>query len=516
MKLTKQMINYNMNLTKQIVNYNTNLTKHFKKVLEKSCDNKKILGIKKNKQWEWTTRNSLQKKISYCIDILSYQNIGLNDRIMFKGKNSVEWVAWNIATNALGAIWVPLYDNQSDKYVNHIIDDCEPSLFITNDTYNKVNILRPHIEELSYEKEIPFNDKSEIANLIYTSGTTGKPKGVILTHKNINSNLLAIQKRFYDLDREKEYTSLNILPWAHIYGLTTELYYNLLNNNKIAISSGPEFFLKELKEIKPDLIYLVPRILQMIKNKLEFLDKPIIDKVLPFVLKYIFGENLLTIFIGGAQLDDATKNFFIKHKVSFCEGYGCTETSPMISVNHTINPRDINSIGKVMDNLIIDIINNEICVSGPSIMKGYWNNEKATQEVLFTKNNNVYYRTGDEGYLKDGFLYYTGRIKENYKLSNGKFVNVNETENIIKKYTTLPFMIYGDNKTYNIIIIEKNSNINENIINKINKELDSYLQIKKILIIEEGTFQQFMTPKMSLKRKKIEKYLLIKIKEIYE
>ena len=499
-----------------MINYNMNLTKHFKKVLEKSCGNKKILGIKKNNQWDWTTRDSLQKKVSYCIDILSYQSIGLNDRIMFKGKNSVEWVAWNIATNALGAIWVPLYDNQSDNYVNHIIDDCKPSLFITDDIYNKVNIIRPNIEELSYKKEIPVNDKSEIANLIYTSGTTGKPKGVILTHKNIYSNLSAIQKRFHDLDHEKELTSLNILPWAHIYGLTAELYYNLLNNNKVAISSGPEHFVKELKEINPDLLYLVPRILQMIKGKLELFEKPLVDKILPYLLKYIFGPNLITIFIGGAQLDETTKKFFIKHGINMCEGYGCTETSPMISVNHLSNPRDINSVGKVMDNLIIDIIDKEICVGGPSIMKGYWNNEKATNKVLFKKNNNIYYRTGDEGYLKDGFLYYTGRSKENYKLSNGKFVNVNETENIIKKYTSLPFMIYGDNKEYNIIIMEKSSNIDEKIIKQINKELDSFLKIKKILKVDEGTFQQFMTPKMSLKRKELEKYLTKFIKEIYK
>lgn len=494
-----------------------NLTKQFKKILENETKkNCKILGSKDKNTWNWITRNNLQKNVTYCIDTLVKQNVGLNDRIMFKGNNSKEWVAWNIATNALGAIWVPLYNNQSKDYVNHIIQDCEPKLFITNDEYNKVNILRPTIGELSYENEISYENKSEISKLIYTSGTTGKPKGVILTHENILSNINSIQTRFSDLDKEKEFTSLNILPWAHIYGLTAELYYNLLNNNKVAISNGPENFLNELKEIKPDLLYLVPRVLQMIKNKLEFLDKPIIDKILPYILKQIFGPNLLTVFIGGAQLDESTKNFYIKHKVNLCEGYGCTETSPMVSVNHINSPRDVNSIGKVMDNLIIKIVNNEICVSGPSIMKGYWNNKEATDEVFFTENNNIFYKTGDEGYLKDGFLYYTGRIKENYKLLNGKFVNVNENENIIKKYTSTPFMIYGDNKDYNIMLIEKSSNINESLLKKINNELDSYLKIKKIMYIKEGTFQKFMTPKMSLKRKEIEKHLKNEINKVYQ
>lgn len=492
-----------------------NLSARFQSVLH-SHPTKKILGFKTNNTWKWITRDELKNKVLYCVDVLKDQNISLHDRIMYKGNNSVNWAAWSIATNSMGAIFVPLYNNQNDNYVNHIIEDCEPKLFITNDKHDKVNLLKDHIEDHTFDGIVPVNEKSDISKLIYTSGTTGKPKGVMLTHQNIMHNIQNIEKRFHDLQNDKEYTSLNILPWAHIYGLTTELYYNMLNNNKIAISSGPQEFVNEIKEIQPDILYLVPRVLQLIKNKLEILDKPIIRYLLPFILNKLFGKNLITIFVGGSQLDVTTKAFYIEYGINICEGYGCTETSPMVSVNHMKEPRHIDSVGKIMDDMIVKIIDNEICVHGPSVMKGYYNDPKATNNVFVEKDNKLFYRTGDEGYVEDGFVFYKGRISENYKLSNGKFVNVNEVENIIKQTLSETFMIYGSNKDHNILIVENNSKVNSSMIDKINANLDSYLRIKDILRLKEGSLQKHLTPKMSLKRKDVEREFKEDINTIFK
>lgn len=490
-----------------------NLSSRFRTILH-SHPEKKILGYKENKTWKWVTRNELKNKVLYCIDVLKTKNVSLNDRVMYKGNNSVNWASWSIATNSLGGIFVPLYNNQNDDYVNHIIEDCSPKVFVTNDNhYKNTYLLKDNIENMNYHNIIPVNTKSDVAKLIYTSGTTGKPKGVMLTHENILHNIQNIEKTFHDLQNEKEYTTLNILPWAHIYGLTTELYYNMLNNNKIAIATGPQEFIKEIKEIQPDLLYMVPRILQLIKNKLQFLDKPIINRILPFVLERIFGKNLITIFIGGSQLDESTKQFYIQNNISVCEGYGCTETSPMISVNHTKSPRNIDSVGKILDDLVVKIIDQEICVAGPSIMKGYYNNEKATNRAFIEKDGQQFYRTGDEGYVEDGFLFYKGRMSENFKLSNGKFVNVGDVENVVKKFYNEPCMVYGNSKDYNILITEKY--VDNEVLQKINKQLDSYLQIKKVLVLEEGSFQKHLTPKMSLKRKEVESKYYEKIKQLY-
>ena len=492
-----------------------NLTSRFKSILHND-GNKKVLGTKIDKIWKWTTRETLKNNVLYCVDVLKNNNVQENDRIMYKGNNSVNWVSWDIATNALGATFVPLYENQNSQYVNHIIEDCVPRLFITNGFYNNVNLLKDNIESKNYNSEIPETRKNNLSKLIYTSGTTGKPKGVMLSHENILSNIENIEKRFSDLQFENTYTSLNILPWAHIYGLTTELYYNILNNNKIALCSGPQEFVTEMREIEPDLLYLVPRVLQMIKNKLQFFDKPFIRMLLPLIIKRIFGKNLITIFVGGSQLDETTKAFYKQYDVNICEGYGCTETSPMISVNHSHSPRNEQSVGKTFENTIVKIIDHEICVSGPGIMQGYYNNGEATKSVFVEQDGVSYYKTGDEGVCIQDFIFYKGRISENYKLSNGKFVNVNDIENVVKKHTPNLFVIYGNNKDYNIIICEKDSNLKHDVLDVINKELDTYLHIKKICYLEIGSFQDILTPKMSIKRKELEIKFQQQIEEIYK
>ena len=466
----------------------------------------RILAEKINNKWEWYTNQNILDNISYCKNKLDKLNIKRGDRIVYKGKNSKEWLTWNIATNSFGAIWVPLYNDQSNDYCNYIINDCNPSLLICDNEITNNNIKQIKTTTYNRSNDVLFNYvQNDIATLIYTSGTTGNPKGVMLSNENILSNVYNIRERFIN---DGKITSLNLLPWAHIYSQTCELYYNVLFDNKIAISQSKDTFLKDLKEIKPDVVYLVPRVLELIKNKLSLLDTSLTKIFIPIALKYIFGGNLKQIFLGGAKLNDETKYFFESNGIILCEGYGCTETSPIVSVNHSTYPRNVDSIGKILDSVIVEIINDEIQVSGPSVMLGYWNDKKSTDKALKNRDNKIWYLTGDKGELKDGYLYYKGRISENYKLSNGKFVNIENIENKISKIIKNNFIVFGENMDFNCIITDKD--INQIDLDKINNEIDSHLKIKKVYTINNTEWCNLLTPKMSIKRKKLIEYVLKK------
>jgi len=508
----------NSNLIKNNLK-NTNIFYEFIKKVEINYK-KELLVQKENDQWISYKNENLYYRIQDCRQFLKENNIQKSDHIIYKGKNSVDWFVWNMATLSVGAVWIPIYHNQNIPYIKHVIKDANPKLIIHDDdnfpikNFYKYNIHKSNVKENKNYSNTEYIH-NDLSHLIYTSGTSGNPKGVMLSHTNLLSNIDAINSRFIDLKKKENLKTLNILPWAHIYSLNTELYYNILNQNKIYLNSNPEIFLKELYDVKPDVLYLVPRVLEQIYKKLSILDKPLINKLLPFILKNIFGKDLITIFMGGAKLQKNYMDFYIRNGINICEGYGTTEASPMISVNHITHPRDESSIGAILDNVEVRIINGEICVAGPNITDGYYRDDLKNSEVFLYFNNKKYYKTGDAGRIEDNFLYYNGRISNNYKLTNGKFIEVDNLEKQISHLLKTPYIIYGDNREYNILITENLENINNNLIEDINNLLPKYAYIKKILNLEENTFSKFLTPKMSLKRNELIHSNISKINKIY-
>lgn len=493
-------------------NVSRNLATSFLKTLEKDSTFN-IFGHKVNNKWKNTNRQELNNMISDGINTLKQCGVKNGDRIAYKGSNSVEWVAWNLSCYAVGGIWVPMYSNQSANYCNHVIQDCQPKLVIadlnikhnmtsnSNIDNNDIQFLHNALQNNECP-DINIESPNEIASLIYTSGTTGNPKGVVLSHENILSNLDSINHRFSEI---KNYESLNILPWAHIYSLTCEMYYNLLFDNKTNISSGIDNFITEVSEVNPNTLYIVPKVLETIKKRIDFMDKPVIRIILPYIIGKLMGGNMEVVFVGGAKLDRHTKQFYLDNGIQICEGYGSSETSPLISVNHHIEPRNTDSIGKILKNVEVEIVNGEICVSGPNVMHGYWNNEKATNKCIIEKDDKRWYKTGDSGRLEDDFLFYDGRISENYKLSNGKFVNVARVENNIRKYLKSNFVIYGENCDHNTLITD--DEVSDKKLKLINQDLNTYMKIKHVIVISKNKMEEFLTPKLSIKRKPLIQYV---------
>jgi long-chain acyl-CoA synthetase len=462
------------------------------------------LARKVNGGWKWTTRETLLHNVYYCREILKQENINRGDRVAYKGDNSVEWVSWNVACNSLGAVWVPMYANQNMDYCNHVLEDSGASVCITDDisqNFVSTKTMTNSIVEVPEAcNTIDFVD-NDIATLIYTSGTTGSPKGVMLSNENILSNIDTIQNRFHDMQAS---LSLNILPWAHIYSQTCELYYNLLNDNRIAIASSRENFIKECGEIQPESLYIVPRVLEMVKSKLDIIDIPYVRTLIPFALQRIFGSRLQVIFTGGAKLQPETREFFKAQNILICEGYGSTELSPMVCVNHMNDPRNEESIGKLLDGIVGEIVDGELQIAGPNVMQGYWGQAEATEKVLVEREGKTWYKTGDAARLEDGYVYYEGRIGDNYKLSNGKFVNVDAVEAVVKKHIKGMVVVFGENKDYNELITDQMippRGGGPYLLDEINQELESYLKIKQVHYLPTERWAPFLTPKMSIKRK---------------
>lgn len=449
----------------------------------------------KLKTWKTFLKDDLLQYTNFCIYHLHQMNIQKGDRIVYRGKNSMQWLAWNMACNSIGAIWVPVYEKQSKEYYKHIIQDCQPKLVLSPEEKDwedmSVQYLSNNIEKESHYYPIEKMVENEIATLIYTSGTTGTSKGVILTNENILSNVGSIYNMYFDVTNMK---SLNILPWAHVYGQTCELYYNLIYNHHTVLCSDKEKFIQECRMFQPTVLFLVPFVLQQIKIKVEIFDRPGLSWIIPSLLQQILGRNIKMIFVGGAPLPSGTANFFKKHGICICQGYGSSETSPMVSLNHFQYPRNEDSVGAILSDVEVSIIENEICVRGPSVMKGYWNHPQHDKEE--------WYKTGDTGYIKDNFLFYTGRKKENFKLPNGRFLNANEFERRLQKHLPRASFIvcYHDGIT---LISDTKVNID-----KINQTLPSHEKIKHFRYIDPIILKtKFLTPKMSIKRFALQEYI---------
>lgn len=274
-------------------------------------------------------------------------------------------------------------------------------------------------ENSNYETEI---DPDKMCTLMFTSGTTGKSKGVMLSNRNLASNVEACVVQI-----EPGTVSMSVLPIHHSYCLTSDILKSMSLGSCICINDSMLHFTKNLQKFKPKVILLVPLIIETIYHQLRD-TKANIPKEM--IAKAAFGGNLEIIFSGGAYLNPDLVDFFAEYGISVLQGYGMTECSPVISNNNQINSKN-GSIGKPLKNCSVKFVDEEICIKGSSVMLGYYNMPKETAEAL---DEDGWLHTGDLGYLDDeGYLYITGRKKNLIILSNGENISPEELENALGK-----------------------------------------------------------------------------------
>jgi long-chain acyl-CoA synthetase len=492
-----------------------NLVEMFETAVKKFGPND-LFGTKKNGVWTWSSYSDVGKKVDQLRGGLASLGVKRGDKVVIICDNREEWAVTAYACYGLGAALVPMYEAQSPKEWEFIANDCGASLVvagskkvldIAKDLPKKVETIK-HVVGIPLPKDDPASfeallakgaespvpsiqpENKDTACLIYTSGTTGNPKGVILSHGNFISNVNAVQEL---LPIGRDDRSLSFLPWAHSFGHTCEMLVMVSTGASVAFAEAIDKIIPNLAEVRPTMLFSVPRIWNRIYdgvNKQISERPPIVQKLVftgikaankkhrgepvsfvesaahAIASRLVFdkirgrlGGRMKYAFSGGAALSREVAEFIDGIGITVYEGYGLTETSPIATANRPGAQR-IGTVGKAIKDVKIVIDKTatgeekqgEIVVYGPNVMQGYHNRPEENQAV-FTEDGG--FRTGDLGFLdEEGYLHITGRLKELYKLQNGKYVAPAPLEEKLKLSPAIAnVMVYGDNQLFNIALI---------------------------------------------------------------
>lgn len=462
--------------------------------------------------WKWVTYREFGDLVDRARAGLASLGLSRGDCVAIISNNRLEWVVGQFAAFGLSVTWVPMYEQQHDEDRRFILEDCAAKVVIVANAAIRESVERmrpglPAMRELiqldgsgagtwaallaSAPAPVPaaVPGEDDIATMVYTSGTTGFPKGVRLSHKNLAANISAAISDFPITAGER---SLAFLPWAHVAGGSTELHSVLATGASTAICERVETILASLPEVQPTFLLAVPRIWNRIYDGVnkQIDEKPALVRAifhralaassrqrrgegigvgdrlsLALARKLIFskviakfGGRLKYAMSGAAALSPAVGEFIDTLGVKVFEGYGMTETSSAITINTPTHQR-IGSVGKPVPGVRVELDTSvgeggsgEIIVYGHAVMQGYHNRPDETKSVM-TEDGGL--RTGDLGrFDEDGFLFITGRVKEIYKLENGKYVSPAPLEEKItlSRYV-LQAMVHGQDKPHNVALI---------------------------------------------------------------
>lgn len=575
----------------------------FLEIIQNSNNKGTIVAGKENGSWRKYDINEFTENVNNLSKALISEGIRKGDKIAIMSGNRPEWNFVDFASNQIGAAIVPLYPTLSNKDLSYIISEAEVKLIFVSseELYNKTSIaLKAHnldVKIYTFDKleghthfnrliELgktldtdlqPFREaitEDDLLTLIYTSGTTGTPKGVFLTHKNLISNVSAVSHLLTDEYR----VALSFLPLSHIFErMVVYLYFS--KAVEIYYTENLDDIVGDINDVRPNVFTTVPRVLEKVYDKIvakgkslsgiqkaiffwalelghKFQEPPknglfyniklaIARKLIFSKWKEALGNEVKIIISGGAALQERLGRVFWAADIKVLEGYGLTETSPVIAVNSWDDQGvRFGTVGQVLSNLEVKIADDgEVLVKGPSITPGYYKNDQATKDIF---DDEGFLHTGDIGELSsDNFLKITDRKKEIFKTAGGKYVAPQVLENKLMESLVIgQVMVVGENERFPAALIvpafeelqkwadhkgisytNKLDLLSKSeVIDKYQREVDTandglgqWEKVKKfVLLPEEWSIDGGeLTPKLSLKRKVILQKFDTVIREIY-
>jgi len=567
------------------------------------------IGTKKDGSWTETSVNEFQQKIRHLALALHKLGLKHGDRISIHSENSSDWLIADLAALSIGIIDVPIYVTQPGDQIKFILEDSGAKiyfvsgdpLFETNATFirsvknlNKIvsftpsahsdlslmdDLIQQGAELDSAEPEL-FNslvakvNPDDLATFMYTSGTTGMPKGVMLTHHNIGSNVQSIEEYLpFDVEANRHQKVLSFLPLSHSF--ERAISYNFIHiGYPIYYIEKVDEIVKDIQHIKPIFFATVPRLLEKlhagfkgkaneqtgIKKKLftwamdlaenydverpnaQGFKRKIADKLIYSKLREALGGNLDSVISGGAAISGEILSFINAIGIFCSQGYGLTETSPVLTTMKKSELR-AGTADKVFPDVELKIAEDgEILAKGPNIMKGYYNAPDKTAEV-FTSDG--WFCTGDIGKIDErGYLFITDRKKALFKLSTGKYVAPQHLENLIVNSMFIEqSMVLGNSRKFcAALVVPDFQNIrnylqlpsdtqpsemlkNEKVLQLIKAEVDKanshvpqWEQIKKYHLLDRpfSIDSGEMTPTLKIKRNVVSELYKDKIEHLYE
>ncbi|WP_246153302.1 AMP-dependent synthetase/ligase [Terriglobus albidus] len=558
--------------------------------------------------WHPISSAQLYARVRAFAKALESWGIKKGDRVALISENRWEWAVTDFAALAIGAVGVPLFPTLTAEQTTYMLNDSGARIAVvsTKDQYEKLASIHektPGIERVivmdagefpgaeSFSRLLADADKDlardaafdaklaeakpeDLATIVYTSGTTGEPKGVMLTHNNIAQN---INYTVEFIDFNPSDSCISFLPLSHITAriLDYEMY---ANGCVLAYVSRLDRLPPAMQTVKPTILVAVPRVFERIRHSAETksLASPVKAKIFAWAIgqgtkhreavlagktpasplwklanklvfskiKEAFGGRVRLYIAGGAPLGLDNANWFAAANIRILEGYGLTETSPVIGLNHPTYNR-VGSIGKALTNIVVRFADDgELEVKGPSVFQGYWNKPEATKEV-FTEDG--FFKTGDIGHCDDdGFIFITDRKKELIKLSAGKFIAPSFVEGKLKASNLVGNVaLLGDKRKFVSALISPNfanlalaakqqgtelpsdrkavlespavQSLYKAVIADVNSTLAPFEKIKKYrVVVDEWTPESGeLTPSMKLKRRVINDKYKDVINDIY-